>query len=286
MKINHLFIAFLLLIVPVFTQTTPPADSLPAFQRDSAKAALIREIEAGKSPGKAVNTAPPSADSLDARLRKRGFFLGVTLSFAFADLSERGLFSHYMDSVVTKDTLRVLQAQDPVAIYFPIGLMVGIPVFPYLDIWLRTEHFWYRESGLANNQTGSQTREFWYAVQGNLAGIGARYLVPVSLLSVSNYPGIYFSYTRFWNFGPTGIYASTGGSVRAKTEIGGAGYEIQAGYQQNFEKHWTWTGGLAYTSLNFKSNSLWTSIIPNGPVEYAEWNLRSLRLCLQGLYQF
>jgi len=118
-----------------------------------------------------------------------------------------------------------------------------------------------------------------------MAGIGGRYLIPVSLLSVNGQSGLYAAYTQFWNFGPTGMYSSTG-SVRAKTQPAGAGYEIQLGYQQDYDRRWSWTGGLAFTNLTFESNSSWRAIIPNGPDEPASWNLKSLRLCLQGFYQF
>ena len=79
---------------------------------------------------------------------------------------------------------------------------------------------------------------------------------------------------------------STSGSVRAKIDPAGAGYEIQAGFQQGFDKRWTWTGGLAFTDLDFESKSTWPAIIPYGPGETATWSLKSLRLCLQGFYQF
>ncbi len=262
------------------------SDSLPpAFRQDSTKLETIRNLEAGKTDtSKKTPAVGARADSLDAKLRHRGPFIGATVSFAFSDLSSRDLFAHHMATEVSKDSLTSLQSQDPVTVYFPLGLSVAIPVFPYLDIWLRSESFWYKTSGLAQDKA-SNTREYWYAVHGNLMGAGARYLIPISLLSVNAHPGLFVSYTHLWNAGNSGIYAGTG-SVRAKMEPAGVGYEIQTGFQQDFNQRWAWTGGLAFTSLSFKSNSSWRSILSDAPDENASWTLRSLRLCLQGFYQF
>jgi hypothetical protein len=66
----------------------------------------------------------------------------------------------------------------------------------------------------------------------------------------------------------------------------GAGYEIQAGFQQDFSKRWTWTGGLAFTNFSFTSRSSWQAILPDAPNEPASWTLRTIRLTLQAFYQF
>ena len=81
------------------------------------------------------------------------------------------------------------------------------------------------------------------------------------------------------------MYAPTG-SIRAITNPDGAGYEVQAGFQQDFGKRWTWTGGLAFTNFAFTSRSSWQAILPDAPDEPANWTLRSLRLTLQAFYQF
>lgn len=290
MKLISFFVALIAIQFSARAQNNPAADSLPpAFRTDSANTAAIRALEAGRSVVEqraAAVSASANVDSLDIKLRRRHPFLGAALSFAFADLSAKQLFADQMNTVVARDTLRVQQTQDPVAIYFPAGLIASYPLFPYLDVWLRTESFWYKQSGLAEGTgTGAKTRKFWYAVQGDLFGVGVRYLVPVSLLSVNNHPGLYAAYTRFWNFGPTGIYTSSG-HVRAKTDPAGAGYEVQAGFQQDFDKRWTWTGGLTFSNFSFESGKSWTAILPDGPNETAKWDLKSLRLCLQGFYQF
>ncbi len=262
---------------------TSPADSLASFKPDSLKTAAIRSLEAGgKAPG-SLGAGPANLDSLKIKLHHRRPFLGATLGLSFSTLSVKTLFSAHVDSIVRRDSLRVLQPYDPVHVYFPVGLIAAVPLFTYLDLWLRTEHFWYQMSALA--QGAGPPREFSYAVQGQLFGAGGRYLIPVSLLTVNNRAGLYLAYTRFWNFPPTEMYAPTG-VVRARMKPAGAGYEIQAGYQQDFDKRWTVTGGLAFASLDFESRSPWKAILPFAPDEKARWNLRSLRLSVQGLYQF
>jgi hypothetical protein len=274
------------LFAAVASAQDAPVDSLsPVFRPDSAKASAIRSIETGKASTDSARTAANQvSDSLALKLRRRGPFIALSAGAAFADHSAKQLFIDYMNSQMAADSQRVLQDQDPVHVYFPVGLVVGYPVFTYLDVWLRTEHFWYRVKGLA--QKGNESpREFWYANQAHLAGAGARYLVPVSFLSVNGKPGLYVAYTHFWNFGPTGLYSPTG-SLRARTNPAGAGYEIQAGLQQDFDKRFTFSGGLAFTRLSFESKANWNTVLPGGPATQAEWTIQSMRFALQGLYQF
>jgi hypothetical protein len=261
-------------------------DSLsPVFRPDSTKASTIRAIETGKSSTDSARVAANDrADSLAIKLRRRGPYIGASLGAAFADNSAKQLFSDYMNTQAAADSQRILQRQDPVHVVFPGGLLVGVPVFPYLDLWLRTEHFWYRVKGLAQKDNDSP-REFWYTTQGHLAGVGARYLVPVSFLSVNGKPGLYAAYTHFWNFGPTGLRAPTG-SLRAQTDPAGAGYEIQVGAQQDFDKRFTFTGGLSFSRLSFASKAPWNTVLPAAGTGPAEWTLQSLRFSLIGLYQF
>lgn len=261
-------------------------DSLsPVFRPDSLKASTIRSIETGKAATDSARAAANQvSDSLALKLRRRGPYVALSAGAAFADHSAKQLFIDYMTRQAAADSQRVLQSQDPVHVYFPVGLVVGVPVFTYLDVWLRTEHFWYRVKGLA--QKGNENpREFWYSNQAHLAGAGVRYLIPGSFLSVNGKPGLYVAYTHFWNFGPTGLYSPTG-SLRARTNPAGAGYEIQTGLQQDFDKRFTLSGGLAFTRLAFESKARWNTVLPGGPDATAEWTLQSMRFALQGLYQF
>jgi hypothetical protein len=180
----------------------------------------------------------------------------------------------------------VLQQQDPVHVFFPGGLIVGIPILTHLDWILRTEHFYYRVAGLAQ-RNNEQATEFWYVNQGHLAGTGGRWHIPVSFLTVNGEAGLYLGYTHYWSFGPTGI-RSPDGSVAARFNPAGAGMEIQAGFQQNFEKRFTLTGGFSWSRLAFASDGAWTNVAPPSSVagEKAEWTLTSMRFAMQGLYQF
>jgi hypothetical protein len=170
-------------------------------------------------------------------------------------------------------------------VLFPAGLLLGIPVSRHIDVMLRTEHFHYRVTGLAQKDNEAPT-EYWYVNQAHLAGAGVRWLVPISFMTVTGQPGLHVSYTHFWSFGPTGI-RSPDGSVRARSEPAGAGYEIQLGFQQDFDKRWALTGGLALSRLSFRSDGDWINVIPGAAAgEPAEWTLQSLRIAVQGLYQF
>ena len=282
-----LFLATLL-AGAAYAQGNAPRDSLPpAFQSDSTKFQTIRNLEAGKTgadTGKARAVTARYADSLNQKLHHRHPFLGATISFAFSDLSARNLFATHFQNVTANDTPGIVQTQDPVTVFFPVGLTAAYPLLPYLDVWLRTESFWYGVSGLSEDKT-LNTHEYGYDVLGNVIGVGARYLIPVSLLSVNGHPGLYVSYTQFWNAGQSALYNGNG-TLYAKMDPAGVGYEIQSGFQQDFDKRWAWTGGIAFTNLGFKSNSNWRNILSDGPDEKASWTLRSLRLCILGFYQF
>ncbi|HEX2613137.1 MAG TPA: hypothetical protein VHO02_06065, partial [Fibrobacteria bacterium] len=248
----------------------------------------IRAVEAGtklKPDSVAAQAAKAASrkDSLRAKLERRGPYVGLSVGIAFGEHSAADLFSNYMNAQATANGQRILQRQDPVHVFFPVGLVLGYPLPGNFDVVLRTESFYYKVTGLAQKDNDSPT-EFWYANQAHLGGLGARWLVPLSLFTVDGRAGLYAGYTRFWNFGPTGIKSSSG-SVRARTEPAGAGYEIQLGFQQDFDKRWTYSGGLSMSRLSFESDGDWSHVIPaaSGP---ASWSLNSVRFAFQGLYQF
>lgn len=260
----------------------------PAFLEDSAKAGIIRSVEAGSadsddSTADSIATAG-RRDSLATKMFRRGPYLAVTAGGAFANHSARQLFANHMEAKATEADQRILQRQDPVHVFFPVGVLAGFPVLPYFDVWLRTEHFRYRVTGLAQRDN-EPADEYWYVNQAHLAGLGARWLVPVSLFTVNGKSGLYAAYTHFWSFGPTGMRVS-GGSLAARGDPAGAGYEVQLGFQQDFDRRWAWIGGLAFSRLTFRSDADWDLILDTAPAEQAEWTLQSMRLVMQFLYQF
>jgi hypothetical protein len=275
--------AFLLLAGGAGAQAVQ--DSLsPVFRSDSSQIEAIRKVEAG---GAAKDTARSLArgDSLLTKLKRRGPYVGLSAGVAFTQHSARDLFTNQMNAEAAADSQRILQRQDPVHVFFPGGLLLGIPVTRHFDAQLRTQHFYYRVKGLAqkNNEAPS---EYWYSQQAHFAGLGLRWLVPGSLLTVNGKPGLYAAYTHFWSFGPTGM-RSPHGSVRARTNPAGAGHEIQLGFQQDFDKRWALTGGLSYSRLTLASKADWTNLAPTATgAGQAEWTMQSMRFAMQGIYQF
>ncbi len=268
----------------------PVSDTLsPVFRSDTTARDNIRAVEAGVT-GDTSRVSPQQAlaraDSLNQKLRHRGPYVGVTLGVAFAEHSARARFEAAMNAQAAANGQRILQRQDPVHVLFPGGLLLGIPLMTHVDAIARTEHSHYRVTGLAQKDNEA-AREFWYVNQTHLAGLGARWHVPVSLLTVSGQAGLYLGYTHFWSFGPTGMRAP-GGSVAARFDPAGAGMEIQAGFQQDFDRRWALTGGFSWSRLAFSSDGDWTNVAPDAsvPGEQAEWTVSSMRFALQGLYQF
>ena len=269
-------------VSPVGAQA--PADSLsPVFRSDSAQAGAIRQVEAGATSADTTRALAPG-DSLFAKLKRRGPYVGLSAGVSFAEHSARDRFTAAMNAQAAADSQRTLQRQDPVHVYFPVGLVFGVPVLPNFDLLLRSEHYRYRVTGLAQKGNDAPT-EFWYVNQGHLAGAGVKWLVPGSLLTVTGQPGLYLAYTHLWNFGHSGM-RSPEGSLRARTTPGGAGFEIQAGFQQDFDKRWVLTGGLSFSRLAFESAGEWSNVVAGAAPGQADWTLTSMRFALQGLYQF
>lgn len=261
-------------------------DSLsPVFRGDSTNLKNIRAVEAGVAGADSARSTA-RADSLRQKLTGRGPYVGLSVGAAFGEHSARARFQSAMTLQATAAGQRILQNQDPVHVFFPVGLIVGVPVFSHLDLILRSEHFYYRVAGLAQKDNDAAT-EFWYVNQAHLAGLGARWHVPLSLLTVTGQSGLYFGYTHLWNYGPTGI-RSPDGSVAATFKPAGAGMELQAGFQQDFDKRWALTGGFSWSRLSFSSEGDWTNVAPasSAPGEKAEWTLGSMRFAMQGVYQF
>jgi hypothetical protein len=262
------------------------ATSSPVFQSDSAKFDAIRDVEAGKTAVSKKDSGRTLArnDSLVAKLKRRGPYVGLSAGLAFAEHSARDLFTAEMSSKASAKGERILQKQDPVHVFFPVGLMLGYPVSRHFDAIVRTEHIYYRVTGLGQKDNEAPT-EYGYTQQAHFAGAGVRWLLPVSLLTVSGQPGLFLSYTHLWSFGPTGIRTSDG-SVRAFTDPAGAGFEIQSGFQQDFDKRWILVGGLSFSRLALQSHGDWSNVAFNTGSGSAEWTITSMRFALQGLYQF
>ena len=280
-----ILLAWALTAWAVAASAQAPDTGSPVFADDSTKAEAIRAVEAGakaKIDSLAAKTASRK-DSLQSKLRRRGPYVGLSAGIAFGEHSLSDRFTTSMNAQAAANGERVLQKQDPVHVFFPGGLLVGYPLPGNFDVQLRTEHFYYRMAGLAQKDNDSPT-EYWYSNQAHLAGAGMRWLIPLSLFTVDGRAGLFAAYTHFWNFGPTGIRSSTG-SLRAKTLPGGAGYEVQLGFQQDFDKRWAYTGGLSISRLSFESNGDLGNVIPgeSGP---GNWSLNSARFALQGMYQF
>ncbi len=299
--ISALLIACGFLAMPASAQDAgggPP----PAFMSDSARAALIRAVEAGAV---AQDTLPDTIDaasrrdSLAGKMQRRGPYAGFTAGIAFGNHSASDLFAAHMTARANAAGQRILQRQDPVHIFFPTGLLLGYPVFSHFDLWLRTEHLLsnpvqaaytrperlgYTITGLAQRDN-EPAQEYAYTTQAHLAGLGARWLVPVSFLTVSGKPGLYAAYTHFWSFGTTGLRAD-GGTLAARTDPAGAGFEVQVGFQQDFDRRFAFTGGLAFSRLSFRSDADWDLLLDTAPADRAEWTLQSMRLVLQMVYQF
>jgi len=270
--------------IPVAAQVAPGQS--PVFANDTAKTDAVRAVEAGGALADTTGRVSAGArrDSLEARLARRGPYVGVTAGAAFGQHSERERMAADFTARATAAGQRILQRQDPVHVFFPVGLTAGFPVARHFDVLLRTEHFDYRVAGLAQQGNDAAT-EYAYTMQANLAGVGARWLVPVSFLTVSGQPGLYLSYIHLWQIGPTGMRSGSG-SLRSRTDATGAGYELAAGFQQDFSARFALTGALAISRLGFRSDGDWSFVAPTSPPEPAEWQLTSARFVLQGIYQF
>ncbi len=288
------------------------ADSLPAFKSDSASQDPFRQVESGRTPfgGPAAQpgaTGVPGApgspnvpvkadtssahnDSVTVKIRQRLPGLAIYAGVDFIDLSAKDLFARQVDSTNRRDSLTLLQAYEPVHLAFPIGLQLQWPISDYLDWVAKTASYWYQQTAIvgktvvggASTTSGSE----FFAVQGNLAGTGLRYLIPPSLLSVKDQLGLYIQGLWYWNLGNSEIYTRYG-SAPAQFDPAGSGFEVLLGFEQAVTKSWEISGTLGFVHQQFHTHTPWKNLLPDvAESGDAHWTISSMHAALLLWYRF
>lgn len=281
------------------------ADSLPAFKSDSATRDPFRQVEAGPSPWSANPNAAAAApktradslaqaDTVTERLRKRRPAVSVHLGVDFSDLDAKEAFTTSLNAFVARrvtgkpeDSLKILQNYDLVHLAFPIGLQAVLPLGAYVDLVAKTHSYWYKQTAILGvSSTSLHAGDEWYALQANLGGLGLRYYIPPSLLSVTGGLGLYAQGVLFWNLGNSEIYTPHG-SAPARFDPYGSGYEFQFGVQQNLTGPWHLSGSIGLLQQDFKSDRPWTAILIDAPpAGNAHWASSSIQASLNLWYHF
>jgi hypothetical protein len=270
------------------------ADSLPAFRTDSAAADPFKKAEAGPSPWSAQPAAAPkgrhdsgaAADTVTDRLRKRRPAVSVYLGVDFLDFDAKDAFKAALTARTLKDSLKTLQDFEPVHLAFPIGIQAAIPVSGYLDVVAKTHSYWYKQSAVLGDKNSRHAGDEWYAVQGNLAGLGLRVYVPPSFLSVTGGLGLYAQGVLYWNVGGTEIYTPYG-RAQADFDPAGSGYELVFGMQHALTGPWQLNGSLGFLQQTFTSQDPWSNIIVRAtPAGDAHWGSSAIQAALSLWYHF
>lgn len=278
---------------------SPVADSLPAFKPDSLAQDPFRKVEAGPSPWTQVPAAAPQSgkdsaarsDSLASQLGRRRPALSVHLGVDFFDLDAKEDFSASLAALIKDrteagDTLKVLQGYDPVHLAFPIGLQAIVPVGSNLDLVLKTHSYWYRQKAILGHADSRHARDGWYAVQANLGGMGVRYYVPPSLLSVTGGLGLFVQGVVFWNLGGTEIYTPYGSAPARRDPLSSA-YEIQFGVLQSVSGPWQLAGSIGFLQQDFTSARRWNEILAYAPPEgKVHWGSSAISASMNLWYRF
>lgn len=269
------------------------ADSLPAFKSDTAALDPFRNAESASSPfatksnGTKNDTGAGRIDSVTRMLRNRTPGISIYLGVDFFDLNAKDNFASDLEARVKKDSLEIPQNFEPVHLAFPVGLQVVVPVSDNLDWVAKTHSYWYKQTAILRTKgTKAYAGEEWFAVQGNLAGMGMRYSVPASLLSVSNQLGLYLQGIWYWNIGNSEIYTPHG-NARAEFKASGSGYEMQFGFQKAITKPWGLAGSIGFLHQEFNSNKAWTSLLVHQPVSgTVKWESSAIQANLNLWYYF
>ncbi|MDB5103591.1 MAG: hypothetical protein JWP91_1280 [Fibrobacteres bacterium] len=279
--------------VPSSSQT---ADTLPAFKPDSAIQDPFRKVEAGPSPWSAAPTAVPktradsaAADTVTERLRKRHPAFSVYLGVDFMDFDAKDAFRTSLAVREARDSaigLKTLQDFEPVHMAFPIGLQAVFPVGPYLDVVAKTHSFWYKQTAVLGDRNSNHAGDEWYAVQSNLGGVGIRYYIPPSFLSVTGGLGLFMQGLLYWNLGGSELYTPYG-SAQARFNPSGSAYEIQFGMQQALTGPWRLAGAIGFLQQDFTSDQAWTGIMRYAPpTGKAHWGSSAVQATLGLWYHF
>lgn len=265
--------------------TATQADSLAAFRPDSLKDATLRAAESAPSPFAAKATPRDSADSVAALLRGRRPTLSFHAGIAFVDLDAKDIFQRALDARLRRDSLQTLQPYEPVHLAMPFGVQATFPAGPYFDLLAKTHSFWYRQTAVLG-KSGSTKGEEFFAVQANLGGLGLRYYVPSSLLSVNGQLGLYVQGTWYWLLGGGELYGS-GGNAEAEFDPAGSGWEVQLGFNRAVTRSLGIHGNLGYITQGFDSDAPWTAVVKDGaPSGKAKWNLAAVQASFHFAWHF
>ena len=271
------------------------ADSLPAFKPDSAIADPFRKVEAGPSPWSANPTAPApktksdslaQTDTVTERLRRRLPAVSAYLGVDFIDFDAKTMFKASLETRRLRDSLILLQDYESVHLAFPVGIQAVVPVSGYLDLVAKTHSYWYKQAAILGDRTKRHAGDEWFAVQANLGGLGLRYYVPPSLLSVTGGLGLFVQGVLYWNLGNSQIYTPYG-SADARFEPFGSAYEIQFGMQQAVTGPWKISGSIGFLQQDWKSETAWTEIMRHSPpAGKAAWGSSAIQATLSLWYHF
>jgi hypothetical protein len=273
-------------------------DTLPAFIPDTALQDTFQKIDAGPTP-LTYGTQPPSGplskadslarkDTVTEKLRKRHPALSLYGGVDFIDLDAKEILSNALSARLVADTtLKILQNYDPVHLAFPFGLQGLYPVNGWFDIVAKTHYYWYKQTAVLGDKTTTRhVGDEWYAVQTNIGGLGVRYYVPPSILSISTGLGIFAQGVLFWNLGGSEL-STPYGSTKAEFDPAGAGYELMFGIQRSLSGPWQLAGALGFLQQDLKSDDPWSSVIRyNPPSGDAHWGSSSIQLSLNLWYHF
>ncbi len=256
------------------------ADSLASFRNDSLDAQKFRQIESGQSPkdtGKTKVDTAARASQLQQFLNRPPYF-AMHGGVGFLDLSGR---EHFITALETRrqKTIRgrVLQPYESVNLYFPAGLLAGQRIFPYADLVLKTHSFWLRQTALIGDSINGAGQEEYYAIQGHLAGLGARVYVPLEILSAQGHGQLYVQAIPYWDLGASEMYGSHG-SAKAEWSPAGSGFELQLGFMHGNDARFTWTAALSYLHTSWTSKTTWNQILPDPDKTAVKWGGNALQI--------
>jgi hypothetical protein len=255
------------------------ADSLASFRPDSIDAQKFDAIENGrnsKDTAKAKQDTAVLASSLKLFLNRKPYY-AAHAGVGFLDLNGREHFVAALEARRVAKQGKILQPYENVNLYFPAGFLAGMRVFDYLDILAKTDAFWYRQTALLGDSLNGPGTEEFYALQGQLLGLGLRLYIPQEILSARDHGHLYFEISRYFDLGATEIYSSYG-SASAQWNPMGSTTEFQMGFMHSLDTRFTWSGALSFIHSSWVSNRTWNTILPNSGSQKVAWGGNALQM--------
>ncbi|HSQ41378.1 MAG TPA: hypothetical protein VLM37_03765 [Fibrobacteraceae bacterium] len=238
-------------------------------------------------PGKGLEGKGPAGSSLDSSRLSVFFQLGAAfLGFEDRDRFTRQLDSDYVDykseAIDSTDSANVVkQAYQTVNFCFPFSGGLDLTLSENHHLALGSGFIYDREAVVLTDRN-ADPHEFYYVLQGVPLFLEWRILISPRLMTLEGHDRFSASFRWWWFLPGTEIYSSWG-KIKAQPDWTGAGWSFSLGYELFEWKGIHISADLGYSSLEVKSHSRWSKLVPTtdddeDTTAHAAWSLGGFQM--------